>query len=483
MTTRPLLLLSIAWRNLGRNRRRTVIAGSGIALGVGMCIATFGLAEGMNSDMVQSVTDVQLGHVQVHAPGFSTHPKLDLAIDDARARVRAADETDGVQGVSPRAYGWALASTKTGSGALQLVGVDPRREAAVTHLDRRLAAGRYLREKPTPWPKQKPLTAEQRALDRRLTERATERAAAEIEALGGSPAEAPAAESPPSNESRDKTRALLERIAPVPDEPPPVLLGDKLARKLHAEPGSLVGLMAQDLRGDPVDVDFRVAGITHTGDSALDTTRAVANLTDVQRFFGLGDRVHEIAIRVGDPDRAAAVSRRLSEEPLFQHLEVKTWKELRPDVVAMVQTNTSMTALLILIVFAVAGIGVADTILMAVFERRRELGMLKAVGMRPAAIVLMVSLETLVLALGASLAGLGLGAAIDLYLARLGIPLGSLGAFTLANATIQPVLHATITAEGLVLPVVFMIGMALLAAVWPALTAARTEPVVAMRER
>lgn len=476
------LLRSIAWRNLGRNRRRTLIAGAGIAVGVGMCIVSFGLAEGMNSDMVASVTDVQLGHVQLQRSEFLARPKLDLCFDRAAERTAASERVAGVSAISARARAWALASTSDESAGVELLGVDPRREAAVTHLDQRVVSGFYLSGQATPWPAPRSLSSEERALDRSLTQSATERAEAEIEALGAGDGALGATQAPDPDLAA-QTERLVQGLAPGPKRPPPLLLGDKLARKLKTAPGRDLNLMATDREGNPTNVSFRVVGIVHTGDSLFDTTRAVGHLSDVQHFLGLGDRAHVLAIRAESPGAAPEVADRLARVPLLQGLTVKTWTELRPDVVAMVQTNTELTAMMIVIIFAVAAIGVADTILMAVYERRRELGVLKAVGMRPAFIVAMVTLETFLLGVGASLAGLVLGGAVDLYLSRVGFHLGGLSSFTLAGASIPPVLHATITPLGLLLPVGVMIGMALLAALWPAFLAARTEPVVAMRER
>jgi ABC-type lipoprotein release transport system permease subunit len=224
-------------------------------------------------------------------------------------------------------------------------------------------------------------------------------------------------------------------------------------------------------------------GIVHTGDSGLDGSRAVAHITDTRRLLGLDDSAHELAIRVAHPKAVNTVAQRLSQAADFGKLEVRSWQELRPDVVAMVQTNGVLTALLVSIIVAVSAIGVADTILMAVFERRRELGMLKAIGMRPASILWMVTAETLLLGFGASLAGLALGVGIDLYLARYGIALTSLSGFSMAGAAIPPVLHANLTLMGVLFPLGAMLGMALLAALWPAWVAARTSPVIAMRDR
>lgn len=475
----PALLLCIAWRNLGRNRRRSLITGGGIALGVGMCIASFGVMDGMSSDMIRSITDVQLGHVQVHEPGFSARPKLELAFDQEAARTKTLEGAAGVEGASPRVLAWALADTGSKSAGVQLMGVNPLREARVTQLDRRLNWGSYLPEAPTPWPAAKALSAEEKELDQELTDREVAAAEREIEGLDTEGVDA-------AGETRDvaaDTKALVQRVAPKPSAPPPLLLGDKLARKLHVEPGSRVSLMTQDSGGDPVSVEFRVIGILHTGDSALDANRAVANLTDVQRMLRLEDRAHELAVRLVDPGAAAEVAATLARDPNLQRLEVKTWKELRPDVMAMVQTNSALTAMMVAIIFAVAAIGVADTIMMAVFERRRELGVLKAIGMRPASIMGLITIETFLLGLSASLVGVILGVGVDLYLSRVGIPLTSLSDFSMAGASIPPVIHATLTVQGVVLPFVMMLAMALVSALWPASAAARVEPVLAMQER
>lgn len=477
------LLVRVAWRNLGRNRRRTLIAGAAITLGVGLCIASFGLTDGMNTDLIRSVTDVRLGHVQVHAPGFTARRTLSLAMTDARARARAARRVAGVVAVSPRAYGWALATAGRESAGVQLTGVDPKREARVTQLERRVIQGRYLPEAPTPWPAARKLTPSERALDQKLTRGEQQRVLDEIDALGSTGAAAPSAEAAGSRAAKRETRALLAQVAPRPRQPPPLLLGDKLAHRLHVGPGARVSLMAQDLEGNPVDVDFVVVGIVATGDPVVDTTRAIANLSDVQRFLGLGTRAHELALRLARPERAAAVAAQLSQMPLFKGLDVQTWSELRPDVLAMVQTNTAWTAIFIVVVFAIAGIGVANTVLMAVFERRREFGVLRALGMRPSGIVVMVVIETALLGLGAAAAGLAFGWGLDAYLGHHGIVLSGLSSFSLAGVTLQPVLHATTTLEGLLLPVAIMLPMAVVASLWPATSAARTQPVEAMKER
>jgi ABC-type lipoprotein release transport system permease subunit len=474
------LLLAIAWRNLARNPKRSFIASSGIAVGVGMGIAGFGIMDGMSHDMVRSVTEVQLGDVQAHEPGFSTRPKLDLAFERASELTQAAEGVAGVVAASPRVVGWALLSSATNTVGAQLFGVDPAKETALTGLDRRVVQGQPLPRAATPWPEPKALDDAQQKLDEKLTEESVAQAAAEIDALDDA---SDAQHSEGTTDVATKTRQLVDWVAPQPERPPPLLLGDKLARKLHAKPGSRVTLMVSDLHGDPANIEFSVVGLLHTGDATIDSVRAVAHLGDVQRLYALGDRAHELAFRIASGRDTGAVAGAIAALPAFAGLEVKSWQELRPDVVAMVQTNSVLTALLVAILIAVAAIGVADTILMAVFERRRELGMLKAVGLRPLSIVAMVTAETVLLSIGASVLGLVLGVGFDLVLMQHGIPLTSLSSFSLAGASIPPVLHAAITTVGVFVPLVCMVGMALVAALWPAWVAARTEPIVAMQDR
>ncbi len=472
------LLVTIAWRNLSRNRRRTLIAGWGIALGVGMGIASFGVMDGMNDDMLHSVTDVQLGHVQVHEPGYSNHPKLALAFEHGDELTRRAEGLPEVAAVSPRVFGWALARTERKSVGVQLAGIDPRREAKVTRVLDSVVEGQSLAPEPTDWPAPGTLDRAQQELDDKLTQRGIERALAEIAAL-----DTPSNVAERNRDVEARTNELLAVVAPPPKSPPGVLLGDKLAHKLQVGPTDIVTFMVSDAQGSPSSVDFRVRGIVHTGDSALDGTRALAHIEDVRHLFALPDRAHELAIRAVGAAAVAPLAERLARQPGFETLEVKTWQQLRPDVVAMLGTNSVLTALLVAIIVAAAAIGVADTVVMAVFERRREFGVLGAVGMRPPALVMMVAAETVLLSVGASLAGLVLGLTFDLLLAKVGIPLPGLSDFSLAGAAIPPVLHATVTPEGVLVPLGCMMVMALAAAVWPAWLAAHTDPVIAMNDR
>jgi len=461
------LVIRIAWRNLGRNRRRTLITGAGIALGAAMCIGAIGILDGLDLQIVHSITDGELGHIQVHAPDYMRSRKLADAFDPTQA-LPALDHADHVVGVAPRVYGWGFAAKDTQSSGVQLMGVDPQREVAVTSL---LPTGSALPVQPTPWKQARALTAEQKAQDEALTKAATDAAISEIDAL------APATDKPAATNA--ETRALLAQVAPRPDAPLPALVGAGLARKLHVRTGDTFSVISQDVDGVQVDVDVRVVGTLHTSSDALDRTRVVMNWRDLQRMLGLGERVHEIALRVDQPgdatDLAAALHAKLPK------LDVESWTQLRPDAVAIVGANDALSATLVFLIFLVSALGVTNTMLMSIFERKRELGVLKAVGMRPAMLVAMVVAETVLLAAVAASAGLIGGWALDEVLLHVGLHT-SQAAFSLAGANVQPVLHAAITVKGLLMPVGALIGMAFVASLYPAFSAARVQPAVGMRD-
>jgi ABC-type lipoprotein release transport system permease subunit len=459
------LVLRIAWRNLGRNRRRTLITGVGIALGAAMCIGAIGILDGLDKQIVTSVTDAELGHVQVHAKEYVRSRKLHDAFDPT-GLVAEIEHTPDVVGVAPRVYGWGFAAKDTQSAGVQLMGLDPAREPAVT----RLLAGHTLPADPTPWKKSQPLTAEQRARDAALTKAATDAAISEIENLA----------TPSAATVSDETRALLAQIAPRPDAPLPALLGAALAKKLRVAPGDTIDVLSQDDNGVQVDVQVRVVGTLHMSNDALDRTRVVMNWRDLQHMLALDTRVHELAIRVDDPERAASVAAALHHTPSLAPLDVEAWSQLRPDALAIVGANDALSATLVFLIFLVAGLGVTNTMLMSILERKRELGVLKALGMRPAMLMAMVVAETVFLATVAATIGLVAGLGIDEYLLHVGLHT-SAATFSLAGANVGT-LHAAITVKGLVLPVAALIGMALVAALYPAISAARVQPAVGMRD-
>ena len=502
-------LWRIAWRNLGRNRRRTAVTAAAIAFGVALCVATYGLTDGLNDQLVRTVTRLEIGHVQVHDPEYPKRRSMRYTIDQPGPLLAAMDALPDARGAAPRAFAWALVSKGESSNGVEIVGVDPAREPTVTELLAKVSKGETLPMAPTAWPEGRAMTAEEEAWDQAVTRRETEDALAELDALPSIDAAPTAAPDPVPDAApdaaapdaavpdaapdaapaavagadlRERTIDLVRDISPPPSEPPPVLLGERLAKSLRADVGDEVYLLTSTTDGRTAEEPFRVVGLYRTGDATMDRMRAYVHLADLQRFVHLGGRVHEIAAVAADPELAVALATALREAPAAAGLSVRPWYEVKPMLKRMLDLNDASVGLMLFIIFVVAALGVLNTMLMAVFERTRELGVLMALGLRPWQVRRLVMIETVLLTLFGGAVGTLCGLGLDLYLLEVGWDLTSMtGGFSVAGVTIDPVLRASVELRGLLVPLLAISVVTFLASFYPANRAAKLSPTRAMR--
>ncbi len=490
-------LIQLAWRNLGRNRRRTLITGLALAVGTSLCVASFGLMDGLNADIIRALTRLNLGHVQVHQSDYPRRQSIQLTIPDPGPILKQAQQIREQRGISPRVYGYGLVSHRTKSAGVQLVGVDPKSEPRVTELHKQVTAGEYLSVAPTPWPRSRELTAQERSRDEQITAAAEAAIMAEIEGLdhdGGQAPEAkadtpgagtiaPGAGHAVSGTSEQWTRQVAAQLAPPPQRPPQIFVGATLAKILKAGVGDRLYIMGQTIDGLAAETFFKIGGIFKTGTEQYDRHRIYLHIQDLQRFLNLDQRIHEITLRGESAAMASVMSEQLKAGLGAAPVLVQTWDEIRPDIKNMLQLNDVSTGMMVVIIFIVAALGVVNTMLMAVFERTRELGMLKAIGMSSGKIVMLIVTETTLLTLMASTVGAAIGVGIDLYMMVYGVDLTSFTeGISFGGMGVAPVIHGVITLKGILVPVVTLGGMCFLAAFYPAVRAARMRPAEGMRE-
>jgi len=518
-------LLTLAWRNLGRNRRRSTITGTALAFGMALCIASFGLTDGVNAQMLHSLTRFDLGHVQVHNKEYVEDRDSSTPIVSPARVLEAAEANAAVQAAAPRVYGFALLSSDGKSSGIQVVGVDPARETKVTELHKRIRSGRYLDATPTPWPASRELTAAEKAQDAELTDAAMDEAALEIEGLeelapldeSPEPADSPDSLEPSSSSTapdalaetdalaapglhpetaiahrdsalptppmNDATRALALAQTPLPNRPPGVIIGSSLAKVLSVKEGDPLFISAATDDGATESVFLEVSGIYQTGTQLHDRHRAYLHIADLRRLLHSNETAHEVSLSLDTSEGSTLAARALESQLSDEQLLVRAWDEVRPDIAQMLKMNDVGTAIMSFIIFFVATLGVVNTMLMAVFERTRELGMLKAIGMSNRRIVALIVLESLLLVLLASLVGVGLGLLLDAHLVYKGLDLSGLtGGISIGGIGVNPVIYGVITLKGVLLPVAVLGTTCLIASLYPAIRASRMQPAVGMRE-
>ena len=308
-------LWAVAWRNLWRHRRRSLITAFAMAIGVALCMSMIAWTDGMFEEVFRVMVEEQLGHVQVHHPDY---PRTGLVFDtlhDRDALLASIDALDGTAAASPRLDGFALIGGLLHGAGGRLVGVDPTRHRQVTAVPERVFEGRYL-------------------------------------------ADAPARE---------------------------IVLGRGLAREIGVGLGDEVVAVTQAADGSTGNELFTVVGLFRTGDAAMDRSGAFVHLADAEELLALPDQAHGITVLTRDPGAVGDYAAALAAAAAGDGVAVQPWWEASPQTAQMMGMRDFTAWFLLGIVFAVAAFGIVNTMMMSVYERTAEMGVLRALGCRRAA--------------------------------------------------------------------------------------------------
>lgn len=405
------MLAAIAYRNLWRNRRRTLLTLSAMVVSSSLLILALGVFSGMMEDMMASATEQYHGHLVISKTGYQAGHDLYATLEEADLPTGLMARPE-IKAASPRLRAFGLLSATGASRPAELLGVDPPREQGVTTLMTHLVEGHLL-----------------------------------------------AAE--PGNGA---------------------LIGAGLARRLGVHPGDELVFVTGAADGSIGNDLLRVKGIFSTGDSGHDNGLVLVGLPWLQQLLVLPGQVHEVALRIADPLQAAALADRMAPT-LPAGLEILDWGDLLPEMREAVASFDVSRMIVVLILYAAAGLGILNTFFMSVMERTREFGILMALGMRPRAIRSMVLLETLLLGLLALLLGGTAGLLMTWYMQRFGIDLSDyITPVTYAGGTILPRLHTAFDPANVWLPCLLLLVVCLAAGYLPANRAAKLHPVAAIRE-
>jgi len=265
---------------------------------------------------------------------------------------------------------------------------------------------------------------------------------------------------------------------PLSGAPRQALLGRGLARILGTAPGDAVVVLSQAADGSMANDLFDVAGIVDTGDEAADRMDLYLNLGAAQEFLSIGGDVHEIAVLVDDLKGVGRVTEAIRAELGDAELEVLPWQQVARSFYDAMQADRQGMWIMLGIIILIVAVGVLNTVLMSVLERRREYGLLLAVGTRPGTIVSLVLGELLGIVLVSVAAGALLSVAVNWILSIHGIPMPmslSFGGVTFDR------MYSEVNLRSLVIPAATVAAAAMAVGIFPACNAARTEPARAMR--
>ena len=420
--TGVLLLAKIAWRNLWRNPRGTLLTALALGLGLTLLLISLGLLDGSHEQMVGNAVRFGSGHVVIQAQGYQDTGSLELLLP---ARVVSTTgeflHTEALKhvlrGMSPRLLASGLLSSAANASGVSMMGVIPKEERAVSLIPQRIVEGSYLND----------------------------------------------------------------------DQQSGVVIGAELARKLEVKIGSKVVLMTQAVQppnpeatdaaeGEMQSTLLRVSGIFRTGIQAIDAHIIQLPLPEAQALLGVPDRVTQVAVLLEREGDSLMVARGLRKQLTGIPVEILPWRESMPAVAQSFLLDKAFNYVMNGVVLAMVGLGILNTILMRVLERRYEFGLCSALGLRPVQLAIMIIGESLALTAISLALGLVLGLSAQHYFATAGLDLRWFFKSSLPTALVfDPIIYSRLSLTRIVSSVGIVFLTATVISFYPALKAARTE--------
>jgi ABC-type lipoprotein release transport system permease subunit len=256
------------------------------------------------------------------------------------------------------------------------------------------------------------------------------------------------------------------------------ILGVGLAGVLEAECGDDIVVVSQAADGSIANERYSIVGILETGDDMNDRTAFYLHLNAAQELFALGEQIHELAITVHDLDRVGETAEKIRSAIASDELEVAPWQVFARSFYEAMKADKQGMWIMLFVIILIVAVGVLNTVLMSVLERRREYGLLRAIGTKPVQIFSLVLLEVNFLALSSIVIGAALGMTANHWLSVHGLSLPQ--SFSYGGMEFNT-MYAEINLRSLFLPALTVLLSASVISVFPALKASRTKPARAMR--
>ncbi len=278
-------------------------------------------------------------------------------------------------------------------------------------------------------------------------------------------------------------RQVMEGAWLSADKPKEVVIGKKLAYTLGVKPGGEIVVVSQAADGAMANDIYHVRGILKSVGDAVDQGGFLMVDAEFRRLMGVAEGTHEIAVARVDKDRILAEAAD-TVASLAPGMEVKTWRDLQPVLAKMIDVMDISLLFMLFIAYSAVGMVILNATLMNVFERIREFGVMKAIGVTPPQVFSLIMAEAVLEAVIANVLALGAGIPVVRYFEVHGIDLSNFSSgASLAGLALDPVWYCKLNTKALTMPVWFMFAVVLAAVIYPAMKAALLKPLDAMHHQ
>jgi len=255
-----------------------------------------------------------------------------------------------------------------------------------------------------------------------------------------------------------------------------ILIGQGLADEMGITVGRRVSVAASNANGLSQEGIFTVVGLVDTGFPSIDQHRVILPLAQAQSFSGVGNRVSSIILMLQDQEDTAHVATMLAGPDT----QVLTWEELNRLILESVENGLIFYYVLYGIVFLVVAVLIANTLLMSVFARAREIGILSSFGMNRGEITLLFLIEGILLALLGIALGWVLGLGVVAYMTYVGFSIPADTAALIEGFAFRTTMYGAFAPAQYVIFSLLLLVIVSLVSLYPASFAAKMEPVEAL---
>lgn len=365
--------LSLAWRNLWRNKRRTIITSASIFFGVIFSTVMTSVQFGSYDKIIDNVVKYYTGYMQVFTTDYDENKTINNSFVLSDSLLNEVKSESEVTVYTPRLEYYALASSTNITKGAAVIGIDPEKENKVTGLKKWVNKGQYLKEGDNG-----------------------------------------------------------------------VMLAIDLANYLKLEVGDTLVLYGQGYHGVMAAGLYPVKGILKFPSPELNKQFVYMDLSACQNFFTADNRISYLVLMVQDHYHLPTAMRHLKKK--IQHpFVVKSWRELQPGLVSMIEADRAGGVFMKAILYMVIAFGIFATVLMMVAERKRELGVMVAIGMQRNRLGVILFFETLFIGLVGAIAGLVGSLPIVYYYYYNPIMLSGDAAQTYINMGFEPYMYFSVS--------------------------------------
>ncbi len=261
----------------------------------------------------------------------------------------------------------------------------------------------------------------------------------------------------------------------IPAKKYQAIIGMKLAKKMKLHIGSKFVLMFNDTSNNLVSSSFRVSSIYQSTNAPLDERILYVSGNELRDILGQQGQVHEIGLKLRHDDDVETVSLKLQK--LLPQLKIESWKEISPETEFMVKTVDTYSYIIMIIIMIALAFGILNTMLMAIMERSREIGMIAALGTSKFRIFMLILVETIFLTIGGVPFGILLGLSATSYFNKHGLDLSGMGEDLMSNFGFKTIIYPEFQIEKLIPILSIVIITALVSSLLPALKAINMKPI------